>query len=76
MKFLQRCAVAVLMMFSASMVYANDAISNDEKTAAVEQPEPKKSRLKFKSRGPTCLCADGLTEADIVAQQKAASDKK
>ena len=63
-------------MFSASMVYATDATNSADKTVAVEQPEPKKSRLKFKSRGPTCLCADGLTEADIVAQQKAASDKK
>jgi|GEM_PF-2139655 len=33
------------------------------------QSSPKKSRLKFKDRGPTCLCADGLSEKDILEQQ-------
>jgi len=33
------------------------------------QSSPRKSRLKFKDRGPTCLCADGLSEKDILEQQ-------
>jgi len=36
---------------------------------SAQSSSPRKSRLKFKDRGPTCLCADGLSEKDILEQQ-------
>ncbi len=40
------------------------------------QASPINSRLKFKGRGPTCLCADGLSEKDILEQQLIRQSKK
>lgn len=40
-------------------------VSTQNDTAAA----PKRPRLKFKGKGPTCLCADGLSEKDILQQQ-------
>lgn len=35
-----------------------------------EKPElKKKSRLRFKSEGPTCMCTGGLTEKDLEKHQ-------
>jgi len=33
------------------------------------QATKKRPRLKFKSKGPACMCADGLSEEDIRQQQ-------
>ncbi|WP_193908191.1 hypothetical protein [Cellvibrio polysaccharolyticus] len=42
---------------------------------ADDQPAKKKgSRLRFRD-GPVCMCADGLTENDIMASQKRNSKK-
>jgi len=42
--------VALALVFSAASV---GAVASD------------KPRLKFKSKGPTCMCASGMSEADI-----------
>jgi hypothetical protein len=42
--------VALALVLSAASV---DAVASD------------KPRLKFKSKGPTCMCASGMSEADI-----------
>lgn len=33
--------------------------------SASERDAPRAPRLKFKSRGPVCLCGNGLSEKDI-----------
>ncbi|BAZ92408.1 hypothetical protein TspCOW1_27200 [Thiohalobacter sp. COW1] len=48
-----------------------------EPTAAAggeQKAEPRSPRLKFRSRGPACMCLSGLSEADIQAAQSRRED--
>lgn len=70
--------VLILLMVGSSAV-AEPAMEKEDKVVTLRlkmnnssnavQSSPAKSRLKFKGKGPTCLCADGLSEKDIVEQQ-------
>lgn len=45
-----------------------------ETTAGTSSPAetpPRSSRLKFRSEGPVCMCAGGLSEAEIRAAERA-----
>lgn len=43
-------------------------------SSAAEAPSPtvRRSRLRFRGNGPTCMCADGLGERDIRRAEAAA----
>lgn len=43
--------------------------------AASESNAPDSLRLKFKSRGPVCLCGNGLSEKDIERATKPSADR-
>lgn len=86
MRFSLGLLSVVLALAIASPVFAeteNAASSQDASTEnvqqdaekAADQPARKKgSRLRFRD-GPVCMCADGLTENDIMASQKRNSKK-
>lgn len=62
----------VLMAVSLTGYAEEPIVANaDEQLEAIQDKatSPKKPRLKFKGKGPTCLCADGLSEKDILQQQ-------
>lgn len=52
----------------SSAVNASE-IETDELEAESPEANKKRPRLKFKSKGPACMCADGLSEKDIQQQQ-------
>lgn len=72
MNTLTKITFAFFLTVSASSVLAEAEQAAEKKkfhineVFSTEQPEiKKKSRLRFKSDGPTCMCAGGLTEKDI-----------
>lgn len=46
------------------------AASAGAQGAAAETPSAK-PRLRFRSKGPACMCLDGLSEAEIEAAERA-----
>lgn len=48
---------------------ASKAQATQMSTLESDEPTSNKKRLRFKSRGPTCMCVDGLSEKDISKQQ-------
>lgn len=86
MRFFPGLASAVIVLTLAAPVFAEtESATSSQKTSAAntqqdtekaaDQPAKKKgSRLRFRN-GPVCMCADGLTENDIVASQKRNSKK-
>lgn len=86
MRLFPRLASAVFALAVAAPVFAEteNAASSQDASAenvqqdaekAADQPARKKgSRLRFRD-GPVCMCADGLTENDIMASQKRNSKK-
>lgn len=49
---------------------AGTAASADSQSGSVQQ-SPGPPRLRFRSKGPTCMCLDGLSEAEIEAAERA-----
>lgn len=39
--------------------------------SASAEAAPAKPRLRFRSKGPACMCLDGLSEAEIAAAERA-----
>lgn len=72
----QLCAmtVAVALQAAGSTVGAepeSDVAVPTDAPAASADAAPAKPRLRFRSKGPTCMCLDGLSEADIAAAARA-----
>jgi len=70
----------ILSVVSSAQVLAQPPESAPQTVLAVgtaapqhSAVEPRQPRLRFKSSGPTCMCADGLTEKDIAARQQQAT---
>lgn len=68
----------LILLFSAAFAVAEpaeDVLQASQAEAAQmstlenDAPSDSKKRLRFKSRGPTCMCVDGLSEKDISKQQ-------
>lgn len=45
-------------------------------TAPEPSPVPPASRLRFKGRGPVCMCVDGLSERDIGKMKRDATTSR
>lgn len=71
------CLVA--LTFLALMPVHGAAQADQQTEPATEaggeqKAEPRAPRLKFRSRGPACMCLSGLSEADIQAAQSRRED--
>lgn len=44
--------------------------SDIEPIAGRDAQPPKSERLRFRGRGPTCMCVDGLSEEEIAAAER------
>ncbi len=62
--------VLLALMIAMTATAAPDAPIPPE-SAASERDAPRAPRLKFKSRGPICLCGSGLSEKDIEQATRA-----
>lgn len=62
--------MAAMMTTGAHAAPAEPLANSTESAQFSPVPETvKKPKLRFKNKGPTCLCADGLSEKDILEQQ-------
>lgn len=59
----------------ADPLQASQAQTAQMSTIESDEPTAKKKRLRFKTRGPTCMCVDGLSEDDIQKQQIQSSEQ-
>jgi len=59
----------------ADPLQASQAESAQMSKLENDEPTAKKKRLRFKTRGPTCMCVDGLSEDDIKKQQIQSSEQ-
>jgi len=73
---------AILLMGLSSLAYGAEPVTSDAGNAATaatpsvsEQPAPK-PRLRFRGKGPVCLCSKGLSEKDIQQGRRAAPEVK
>ncbi|HSH30316.1 MAG TPA: hypothetical protein VK971_10445 [Thiohalobacter sp.] len=65
-----RVATVLLVLVSGhGVAQAGQETDPAVKPDRQERAEPSSSRLKFRSRGPACMCLSGLSEADIQAAQ-------
>lgn len=68
--------VAVVFFLLVAVANAAPAVSPETITLAIKRQgdvPAAKGRLKFKSSGPVCMCAEGMSERDIeqaVAKSK------
>lgn len=76
MKTLVRSTLVLILTLPIGLAFAEPEPAAEKKkhhintVFSTEQPEiKKKSRLRFKSDGPTCMCTGGLTEKDIKKQR-------
>lgn len=81
MKGLQQVVLLLAISLGSGLVFAETGDVQPEPSEkkklhvkdifTTEKPEGKrKSRLRFKSDGPTCMCDGGLTEKDLSKQRK------
>jgi hypothetical protein len=66
-----RLVVLLSLMIALPAAAAAEAPSP---AASAEAEAPRPARLKFKSRGPVCLCGNGLSEKDIERAAKRTAD--
>ena len=63
--------MGVLVLVSGhGAVHAEQAAAATAKADERGEAEPRKPRLKYRSRGPACMCLNGLSEAEIQAAQR------
>ena len=81
-RLLKMLVLVLLMQPFVVVVHAQSAIGEVKvEEVATETPETKtatperRSRLKFKSAGPACMCGNELSEKDIAAQQQRENSK-
>lgn len=76
-KAMRKTAMRPLLVATVSLVLVSGhgAVHADPESAPAvesdgqERAESRSPRLKFRSRGPACMCLSGLSEADIQAAQ-------
>lgn len=71
---LSAMAVAMALLAAGSAVGAepeSGAPASTGAQAAAAEAAPAKPRLRFRSKGPACMCLDGLSEAEIAAAERA-----
>ncbi len=65
-----------VLLLTVSLLFAQQTLASDAEprkelrfedsfTLEKKSDNKKQSRLRFKSDGPTCMCAGGLTEKDL-----------
>lgn len=77
MKTLFRSLLTLCLALHFGLAFAESEAAAEKKKFHINEvfsteknPEiKKKSRLRFKSEGPTCMCTGGLTEKDIKKHQ-------
>lgn len=62
--------LGLALLLPGGFVWAQPGEAEPQMSAVVPEAEPavqttKRSRLRFRGNGPTCMCADGLSERDI-----------
>lgn len=57
------------LMSGHGVVHADQEADPAAKADGQEKAGTRSPRLKFRSRGPACMCLGGLSEADIQAAQ-------
>jgi len=72
--FAETAPVEPVIETALTKANANDRASGEQTAADVAEPKKKASRLRFRN-GPVCMCADGLSENDILESQKRTSKK-
>jgi hypothetical protein len=64
-------AVGFLVLVSGhGVVHADQEAAPVAKVDEQSEAEPRSPRLKYRSRGPACMCLSGLSEAEIQAAQR------
>lgn len=61
-------ATVLLMALPANSAKSEHRESALADTRVLEAP-PRASHIRFRSGGPTCMCAGGLSEAEIIAAE-------
>lgn len=62
--------VLLLLMPAATPVGATESPAAGRQAQSPEDA-PAPGRLRFRSKGPACMCLDGLSEAEIAAAERA-----
>lgn len=63
-----------VLVFCAGAAVAQEPASPANASSPVSSPVPASGRLKFKGRGPVCVCSSGLSERDIEQAAKRRAD--
>lgn len=61
-------ATVLLLALPASSAESENRESAPAAARVLETP-PRASHMRFRSGGPTCMCAGGLSEAEIIAAE-------
>lgn len=62
-------ATVLLMALPAISAESENRESAPADARVLEAP-PRASHIRFRSGGPTCMCAGGLSEAEIIAAER------
>lgn len=74
--FLLPVAAGSMSPVSAAPVFSSEINMSSQATPGQGGMPAAKGRLKFKSSGPVCMCAEGMSERDIEqAMAKSKADK-
>lgn len=69
-RFVYATGVATLLLMALPAISAESGHRESAPAdAQVLEAPPRASHMRFRSGGPTCMCAGGLSEAEIIAAE-------